>query len=78
VIDGHKSRLSFLATMIFCLNSIEVLVLHVHFNQFLQTFDPAVASPLKVAFKQGLINSSIALLAHIPSRENKRKSSPES
>lgn len=63
VIDGHKSRLSFLAAMIFFLNSIDVLVLPAHSSHLLQMFDVAVASPLKTAFKQEL-DKRVSRIAH--------------
>jgi hypothetical protein len=54
VTDGHKNRLSFLAAMIFVLNSIEVLVLPGHSIHLLQMFDVFVTFPLKTTFKQEL------------------------
>jgi hypothetical protein len=54
IIDGHKTRLSLLAAVIFELNGIDVLVLPAHSTHLLQLFDVAVASPIKAAFKQEL------------------------
>jgi hypothetical protein len=54
IIDGHKTRISLLAAVIFEMFGVEVLVLPAHCTHLLQMFDVAVAAALKVAFKREL------------------------
>jgi hypothetical protein len=54
IVDGHKSRISVLAAVIFVLNNIDVLVLPPHTSHLLQMYDVGVAPALKVAFKNEL------------------------
>jgi hypothetical protein len=54
IIDGHKSRLSLLAALIFEMNGIDVLVLPPHSSHLLQMFDVGPVSPIKTAFKEEL------------------------
>jgi hypothetical protein len=54
IIEGHESHLNLIATTIFLLNGIDVLVLPAHSSHLFQMFDIAVGVPLKTAFKQEL------------------------
>jgi hypothetical protein len=54
IIDGHKSRLNSIATIMFLLNGIDVLVLPALSSHFLQMFDFSVSAPFKTRFKQEL------------------------
>jgi hypothetical protein len=54
ILDGHKTRLSFEAALIFASYNIEVLILPPHSSHLLQPFDVTIASPLKVEFKKFL------------------------
>jgi hypothetical protein len=50
-IDGHNTRLSLLAALIFEMNGIDVFVLPPRSSHLLQMFDVGPASPIKTAFK---------------------------
>jgi hypothetical protein len=54
IIDGHTSRISVLAAVIFILNNIDVLVFPPHSSHLLQMYDVGVAPALKTAFKNEL------------------------
>ena len=54
VVDGHKSRINFLAVKVFDLFNVDLLILPGHTSHLLQPFDVSVASPLKIAFKTAL------------------------
>jgi hypothetical protein len=54
IIDGHKTRLSLLAALIFEMNGLNVLVLPPRSSHLLQIFDLSPASPIKTAFKKEL------------------------
>jgi hypothetical protein len=54
IIDGHKTRLSLLAALIFETNGLDVLVLPPRSSHLLQMFDLSPASPIKTAFKKKL------------------------
>jgi hypothetical protein len=64
VINGHESRLSFEAALIFFLNSIDVIVLPACSSHLLLMFDIAVASPLKDPFKQEL-DKRVSRFSHV-------------
>ena len=55
IVDGHKSRESFLAELLLYLFNIDLLILPSHSIHLLQPFGIAVASPLKAYFKDDLI-----------------------
>jgi hypothetical protein len=54
IVDGHKTRISVLAAVIFLLARIDVLVLPPHTSHLIQMFDVGRAPSLKVAFKKEL------------------------
>jgi hypothetical protein len=61
VVDGHLSRLDWLATQIFSLHNIELLVVPGHTSHLLQPFDVAIASPLKTAYQKIIAQERTAL-----------------
>jgi hypothetical protein len=71
IVDDHKSRLNYEAAMIFAMSEIDALVLPAHSSHLLQIFDVAVASPLKVAFKQELDRRKQRLSDPISGNANK-------
>jgi hypothetical protein len=54
VIDGHKTRISVVAAVIFMLNGIDVLTLPAHTSHLLQMLDVACYPAVKAAFKKEL------------------------
>ena len=54
LVDGHKSRESFTAALIFYLFDIDLVLLPPHTSHLMQAFDVSVASPLKSYFKKEL------------------------
>jgi hypothetical protein len=51
ILDGHISRASITALMIFCLFNVVILIFPRHTTHFPQHFDIGIASPLKSEFK---------------------------
>jgi hypothetical protein len=72
IIDGHKSRISGLAAVIFILNNIDVLTLPADTSHLLQMYDVGVAPALKVAFKNEL-EKRIGRLTDAPPGEKRQQ-----
>lgn len=62
LVDGHLSRLNYLASIILTIFGIDLLVFPGHCSHLLQLFDVAVAGPLKVEFKKSLLNCDFEIL----------------
>jgi hypothetical protein len=71
IVDGHVTRVSYLATMIFMLNGIDVVVLPSHSTHLVQPFAVSVASPLKVYFKRFLDARMPQITAADPARRER-------
>jgi hypothetical protein len=52
IVDGHKSRLSYEASVIFDIFNIDLLILPAHSSHLLQPIDVAVTGPLKGEFRR--------------------------
>jgi hypothetical protein len=69
VVDGHSSRINFVAVYILLLFSVDLLILPPHHSHVLQPFDLSVGSPLKVAFIQELAKATLPQLEELENQE---------